>query len=84
MPKFLLSQGSIVPVYRGSGRHLLPKFAGDAAQSESFSHHGFSHGFHLCAATMALRHCIRESEGEEEEILKIKLEVKEIPSREVI
>lgn len=84
MPKLLFSQRFIVPVYRGSGRHLLPTFAGDAAQSESFSHHSFSHGVHLCAATVALRYCIGESEGVEEEILKIKLEVKEMPSREVM
>lgn len=84
MPKLLLSQRFIVPVYCGSGRHLLPTFAGDAAQSESFSHHSFSHGVHLCAATVALRYCIWKSEGEEEETLKIKLVVKEMPSREVI
>lgn len=80
MPKLLLSQRFIVPIYRGSGRHLLPTFAGDAAQWESFSHHSFSLGVHLWAATVALRHYIGESEGVEEETLKMKLEVKEMLS----
>lgn len=85
MPKLLFSQRFIVPVYSGSGRHLLPLFAGDAAQSESFSNHSFSHGVHLCTATVALRYCcIGESEGVEEEILKIKLQVKGMTSREVM
>lgn len=85
MPKLLFSQRFIVPVYSGSGRHLLPLFAGDAAQLESFSNHSFGHGVHLCTATVALRYCgIGESEGVEEEILKIKLEVQGMPSREVM
>lgn len=47
MSELLLSQRFEVPVHGGSGRDLLSSFAGDAAEQESFSGHGFSHGVHL-------------------------------------
>lgn len=68
MPKLLLSQRFIVPVHCGSGWHFLPTFAGDAAQSESFSHNSFRLGVHLRAATVALRYCIGESNLENQTI----------------
>lgn len=57
MPELLLSQRFEVPVYSGSGRHLLSFLTGDAAQQESFSCHGFSQGVHLRTAAVTLRHC---------------------------